>query len=75
MPNFIMVVNRDINNVYNVIPVHYCNRCMSLKIIRMDDKNSYCGSCYSAHVLETDYFRYEELLSEYNINLKKRING
>lgn len=30
---------------YNNIPVHYCTKCLSLKILVYDKDTSYCDDC------------------------------
>lgn len=47
---------------YNNIPVAYCKRCLSLKILKMDD-TCYCDKCGSMEIDEEPIFiwikRYE----------------
>ena len=35
---------------YNDIPVHYCKKCLSLKILIFNNEVDYCGDCSSADV-------------------------
>ena len=37
---------------YNNIPVHYCTKCLSLKILVYDEETSYCDDCGSTDIAE-----------------------
>ena len=37
---------------YNNIPVHYCIKCLSLKILVYDEETSYCDDCGSTDIAE-----------------------
>ena len=37
---------------YNNIPVHYCTKCLSLKIVVYDEETSYCDDCGSTDIAE-----------------------
>ena len=48
---------------YNNIPVHYCKKCLSLKIFVFDKDTDYCGDCGSADI---DTAHIDEVLSMKN---------
>ena len=59
-------------NVYNDIPVAFCNKCLSLRIKAIDINNpedDYWEDCGSTDIGHTDIFDWEEKYKEkYNIN-------
>lgn len=37
---------------YNDIPVHYCTKCLSLKIMVYDEDTEYCDVCGNTEIAE-----------------------
>lgn len=35
---------------YNNIPVHYCTKCLSLKVLIYDEITDYCDDCGSTNI-------------------------
>ena len=62
---------------YNEIPVHYCSRCLSLKIRIMGDTEDYCDVCGCTDILTTNINEWEQMYeNKYGINfLKEKKNG
>lgn len=61
------------NNQYNEEPVFYCNRCLSLAIIRSKGSYCYCKECNSADLGVTDIDDWEELYKKkYGIKFRYR---
>lgn len=62
MISYLSIMNRDDmyleNNEYNDIPVHYCRRCLSLKVITVDVGDDqafdYCDECGGTDIGTTD---------------------
>ena len=48
---------------YNAEPVHYCEKCYSLKIMAFGD-NDYCDKCGSTIIGVTDINSWEKLYKE-----------
>ena len=48
-----MIIDEDKQKSYNAIPVYYCTRCRSLKVLRVDpamqNSPSICGECGSLY--------------------------
>ncbi len=49
---------------YNVIPVAFCNRCLSLKIKKTSDNEDYCDSCGETNIRYGSIEAWEELAKE-----------
>ena len=59
MDNSIQIENDQLSNTYNKEEVHYCKRCLSLKIKRVDDPmrlgfECYCDKCTKKKKKKTD---------------------
>lgn len=52
---------------YNNIPVHYCTRCLSLKIKILDKYVDYCDNCGSTNIDSCHIDEWQEMY-------KKRFN-
>lgn len=52
------------NDKYDEIPVFYCNRCLSLKIMQDDVLGDYCPDCGSLDVREASIFDWKRLYVE-----------
>lgn len=46
---------------YNAIPVLYCAKCMSLKIMNDEVLGDYCPECGSTDIRETDIYSWKKL--------------
>ena len=55
----------ELNNKedYNQIPIHYCEHCLSIKILTFDDK-SFCDICGSMDIEQTQIEEWEEKYKE-----------
>jgi hypothetical protein len=52
----------NLNNEYNDIPVHYCPKCLSLKIMWAGVEDiSYCDNCGSSETSETDIWKWRSM--------------
>lgn len=52
---------------YNQEPVYYCKRCLSLKIVALNDYTDYCDTCGSINIDKTSIHNWEELyMNKYN---------
>lgn len=52
---------------YNAIPVTYCKNCLSLKIMVLDEDESYCDDCGCTDVESTDITSWEKMYeTKYN---------
>ena len=62
MISYLFTMNRDDmyleNNEYNDIPVHYCRRCLSFRVITVDVGDDqafdYCEECGGTDIGATD---------------------
>lgn len=48
---------------YNQIPLHYCEHCLSIKVLTFDDK-SFCDDCGSMDIVATQVEEWEEMYKE-----------
>ena len=48
-------------NEYDLEPVHYCARCLSLNIKVIDSYMDYCDNCGSTDIETTDIFTWKEM--------------
>jgi ribosomal protein L37AE/L43A len=56
------VENKTTTEEYNNIPVHYCSKCLSLKIMNYDNSISYCDDCGSTEIESTHINNYLQLV-------------
>lgn len=50
---------------YNNVPVYYCNKCLSLKVINYTGPLScYCGNCSSLDIKTAHISEWEKLVEE-----------
>jgi len=54
----------DGRNEYDEIPVHYCRRCLSLKVLIDTEFGDYCGDCGSTDIGEIQIEEWETLQKE-----------
>lgn len=61
---------------YDIEPVHYCSRCLSLAIIKVGEDYCYCKECHSATLDECNIYEWEDkYIAKYGIRyLYKRRN-
>ena len=67
-------------DLYDTVPVYYCSRCLSLKILRFDDSDDpndcYCEKCGCTNIKEAPIEKWEEMYTNrYKkpyINIKKQ---
>ena len=52
---------------YNNIPVYYCKRCLSLRVLTLTESMDYCDECGCTDIATTDINTWESLyLKKYN---------
>lgn len=54
-----MGVSKEIRDKFNQEPVHYCGKCLSLKVLNLDEETGYCDECGSTDIKETDITSWE----------------
>lgn len=54
----------DDRNEYDEIPVHYCRRCLSLKVLIDTEFGDYCGDCGSTDIGQIQIEEWETLQKE-----------
>lgn len=54
----------DGRNEYDEIPVHYCRRCLSLKVLIDTEFGDYCGDCGSTDIGQIQIEEWETLQKE-----------
>ena len=52
------------NTEYNDIPVFYCRRCLSLRILTDSEFGDYCGQCGSTNIGQIHIEEWETLQKE-----------
>lgn len=52
------------SNEYDSVPVIYCRKCLSLKIMVLDDNIDYCDECGSTEMESTDIFSWQKMYEE-----------
>jgi ribosomal protein L37AE/L43A len=61
---------------FNKIPIHFCENCLSIKILRISPNINLCLDCNSTDIGSTDFRCWEIAYElEYNVKFIDKKNG
>lgn len=49
---------------YNAEPVFYCTKCLSLRVLSLDEYLDYCDDCGSTDIATTDIFTWRKMYKD-----------